>query len=328
MKYHHFSIEEREIIQQMWWERKPLRAIAKETGRSVSSISRELKRNFPPERQVYTPRLAHERALQHRRHRGRTQRLKSDQIRDYVVSHLKRRWSPEQIAGRMKTELSLSISHEAIYQFIYAQISSSYLRRGSEDLRCYLRRRRKIRLPHGARKGQRIFKPQGKSIELRPLMVATRARIGDWEGDTVESVNHKPGINTLVERKLGLVFITKLLNKTSAATIRAMTDRFHHVPKQFKQTVTLDNGPENRDSEAIEKATGLDCFLAHPYSAWERPTNENTNGLIRDYFPKKTDFSMITNDEVRFVENELNSRPRKRLGWQTPLEAWSVALQS
>lgn len=204
---------------------------------------------------------------------------------------------------------------------------SNNIKPGCEDLRPHLRRRRRIRLPHGARKCQRVLKPQGPSIDVRPKIVAERSRVGDWEGDTVESVDHKPGINTLVERKTGLVFITKLTGKTAVATVGAMAYRLKDVPKQFKCTVTLDNGPENRDCGLIKSTIDIDPYLAHPYHSWERGTNENTNGLIRDYFPKKTDFSMISDDEIRFVENELNSRPRKRLGWQTPLEAWGVALQ-
>lgn len=327
MRFKHFSIEDREKLQLMFWERKSVREIARELGRAPSSVSRELRRNFPSEHKVYTPRLAHTRALAYRKQRGRRQRLKNETTRRYVVTKLKRRWSPEQIAGRIRLDLGQSISHEAIYQFVYAAFNHGQLKFGSEDLRPCLRRRRKLRLPHGARKYQRVLKPNGRSIDERPLAVNQRERLGDWEGDTVESIDHQPGINTLVERKVGLVFITKLADKTAAATVQAMDSRFRVVPHQFKRTLTLDNGPENRDWQMIEARIGLDCFYAHPYHSWERPTNENTNGLIRDYFPKKTNFRMINDDEIRFVENELNSRPRKRLGWQTPLEAWGVAIQ-
>ena len=331
MQYKHFSIEEREKIQELLWFKASIRAIAKVLNRSPASVSREIRRNKPPVFNRYTPRVADERAMRFRKRRGREKRLKNDRIREYVVTHLKRKWSPEEISNRLKEDLCEHISHEAIYQFIYHQIH----REGNgspkpccEDLRPYLRRRRRIRVPHGARKCHRVLKPLGRSIEERPKIVLARKRIGDWEGDTVESKDHKPGINTLVERKTGLVFITKLKDKSSAATVEAMTLRFKNVPEKFKRTVTLDNGAENRDWKTIEEVIGIDCFNAHPYHSWERGTNENTNGLIRDYFPKKTDFGMITDDEVRFVENELNSRPRKRLGWKTPLEAWSVALQS
>jgi transposase, IS30 family len=329
MKYKHFSIEEREKLQTLWWQRVSLRTIAKELNRSVSSISREMKRNFPLEHKVYTPRLAHERALTKRKCRGRKERLKNENIRSYVIEHLHLRWSPEQIAGRIRIDLKENISHEAIYQFIYNQVrsGSNLIKPGYEDLRLFLRRRRKIRLPHGARKCQRIFKSNGISIDERPEVVNQRKRIGDWEGDTVESCDHKPGINTLVERKIGLVFISKLKNKTGSATSKVIAERFKYIPKKLKQTITLDNGPENRDWQNIEKLTEVKCYYAHPYCSGERGTNENTNGLIRDYFPKKTNFDMISNKEIRYVEYQLNTRPRKRLGWITPLEAWSVALR-
>lgn len=331
MKYQHLTIEEREKIQLMWWKRESVRVIAEALNRSPSSISRELRRNFPPEHSVYTPRLAHERALKHRKHRDRTDRLKSKKIRSYVTFHLKKRWSPEQISGRIKIDIGEQISHEAIYQFVYGQVyrnGHGYLRPKCEDLRSCLRRKKKRRTPKGMRRCQRILKPKGTSIDNRPKIVEKRKRIGDWEGDSVESLDHKPGLNTVVERKIGLLLMTKLKSKTSLSTVNAMKSRFINIPNRFKRTITLDNGPENRDWKMIEKVIDIDCYFAHAYHSWERGTNENTNGLIRDYFPKKTDFSTISDEEIKYVENELNSRPRKRLGWKTPLEAWGVALES
>ena len=329
MKYKHLSIEEREIVQEMIWCKRSIRYIARKIGRSHSSIIREIKRNNPERPVRYSSRLANDRAVKKRKCRGRTERLKNDSIRKYVVIHIKKKWSPEQIAGRITIDTGEHISHEAIYQYVYAQVcsGSNLIKSGHEDLRLYLRRRRKIRLPHGARKCQRIFKSKGVSIDERPIIVNERKRIGDWEGDTVESKDHKPGINTLVERKAGLVFITKLKNKTSKATTKAMSNRFKLIPEKLKLTVTLDNGFENSDWKGIEEQTGIKCYYAHPYHSWERGTNENTNGLIRDYFPKKTDFDTISDEEISFVEKELNNRPRKRLGWMTPLEVWSGALQ-
>ncbi len=167
----------------------------------------------------------------------------------------------------------------------------------------------------------------GVSIDQRPQMVARRSRIGDWEGDTVESKDHKPGVNTLVERKTGIVMITKLESKKSDATLSAVSQRFASIPKRRKRTLTLDNGPENSNWRGIEKHTKLKTFFAHPYHSWERGTNENTNGLIRDYFPKKTDFTTVPDADIAAVEYALNTRPRKRLGFRTPLEVWSGALQ-
>lgn len=322
MKFKHFSIEEREKLQLMHWERRSIREMAGELGRSPSSVSRELRKNFPPEFRRYTPRIAHERALIKRKSRGRKARLKNERIRLYVIEHLKKRWSPEQISGRMKKDRVGNISHEAIYQFIYAHISYGKPKIG-EDLRSYLRRARKLRQPHGARK-HRWLKLKGVSIELRPCVVNERKRIGDWESDTVESRSHKRGLNTLVERKTGYLCMTKLQSRLARATAKAVQERLKNMPKH---TVTFDNGRENSDWDFVEKELEIQTFFAHPYCSGERGTNENTNGLIRQYFPKKTDFTKVPDDLINQVEYDLNTRPRKRLNWSTPLEAMSVAIQ-
>ena len=331
MKYTHFSIEEREKIQVWLWEKKSIRFMAKSLNRSSSSVSREINRNLPPLHRRYTPRLANERAMEKRHSRGRTERLKNETIRAYVVKELKKRTSPEQIAGRIKEDHpGHSISHEAVYQFIYHQIHRNglgLLKPGCEDLRPYLRRRKKRRTHKGTRRCQRVYSTvKGLSIDLRPRIVNDRIRIGDWESDTVESRDHKPGINTFVERKTGLVFITKLKDKGSQATVSAVESRVKNLPQELKQTATFDNGPENQKWEELEKKIGLKCFFAHAYHSWERGTNENTNGLIRDFFPKKTDFTIISDEELQAVEDNLNNRPRKRLGWKTPLEVFSKEL--
>ena len=327
MKYQHLAVEEREEIQRRLWGKESIRSIAGSLGRSHSSVVREIKRNKPPLRNQYTPRLAHERALKQRKSRGRIKRLKNEMIRSYIIEHLKLRWSPEQIAGRMERDKIGSISPEAIYQFVYSQIKNGYPKKGCEDLRPYLRHKRRRRVPHGARRCQRVFRPRGASIDERPKVVEKKKRFGDWEGDTVESCDHKPGINTTLERKSGLVQITKLAGKTSADTVAALDCRFRLLPQGAKRTMTLDNGPENSDWRAMETALGVQCFFAHPYHSWERGGNENANGLIRDYFPKKTDFTLIPDAEIDAVEYALNTRPRKRLKWRTPLEIWSGALR-
>lgn len=331
MIYKHFSVEERESVQQGLWEKKSYRAIARELGRSPASVSREIRRNLPPQHFLYTPRLAHERALCQRKSRGRKDRLKNSFIRDYVTTHLKeRRWSPEQIAGRLSSDHpELSVSHEAIYQFIYARVSpaSSLVYKKQEDLRPYLKRRHRLRVRKGGRRSWRLLRPHGPSIDTRPSVVATRSRLGDWEGDTVESKGHKPGINTLVERKSGLVCITKLGGRTSQETTSAVTSRLLFLPAHLRQTLTVDNGPENSGWEILEERLNANMYFAHAYHSFERGTNENTNGLIRYYFPKKTDFTMISERELSRVEWELNHRPRKRLGWRTPQEVFGVALQ-
>lgn len=331
MQYKHFSIVEREKLQNGLWAGRSIRSIAEELGRSPSSVSREVQKNRSPLFERYTPRLAHERALTHRSHRGRKDRLKNGTIRNYVRLKLGEGFSPEQIAGRMTLDLHEHISHEAIYQYIYAQVHRNgrgLIRPGKEDLRPYLKRRHKARAKQGFRKGARVLRPSGPSIDVRPAIVDRRTRLGDWESDTVESCLHLPGINTLVERKSGLLRITKLRSKDAHTTRTAVAQRLAHLPKRLRRTVTFDNGPENRQWREMEVEAGIRAYYAHPYHSWERGTNENTNGLIRWYFPKGTDFGTISDEELARVEHAINTRPRKRLGWRTPLEVWSVALRS
>jgi len=332
MKYQHLSIEEREIIQEMLWNKESIRNIARRLDRSPSSISREINKNTPHEHKRYTPRSANERALQRRKSRGREERLKDNIIREYVISKLKSGYSPEQISGRIQVDLSeCSILHEAIYQYIYRQVHRSgygYLKPNCEDLRMYLKRRHKRRIPKGARRCKRFNKAIVPSIEDRPSVVETRMRIGDMESDSVISGRSMVGLNTLSERKSGVVFITKIKNRTSEETKRAILSRLVLI-KDDVHTITFDNGRENMKWKDIQNTLNTKCYFAHPYSSWERGSNENTNGLIRWYFPKGTDFAKVTDKEIALVEHALNTRPRKRLGWRTPLEVFneSVALQ-
>lgn len=332
MKYEHFSILEREKIQERLWQKESVRAIARSLGRSPSSVSREINRNRPLARR-YTPRLANERALFKRTCRGREPRLKNNLVRYYTVTKLKDGWSPEQIAGRLPLEHPAeTISHEAIYQFIYHQVHRNgwgEMKRHHQDLRPYLKRRHKRRGQRGMRGVQRVLKPKGRSIEDRPKSVETRRQLGHWEGDSIESLAHRPGLNTLVERKTGMVFISKLAARTAVVTSDAVIARLAPLPARARRSLTVDNGSENQDWERLEAVLDLDCYHAHPYCSGERGTNENTNGLIRWYFPKRTDFATISAEDIRAVETALNTRPRKRLGWRTPLEAFnaSVALQ-
>ncbi len=331
MKFKHLTIEEREKIQSMMWEKRSIREIAKAIGRSPSSISREVNRNVPLKRS-YRPRLADERAQEKRRSRGRKLRLKSQFIRRYVISHLKQGYSPEQIAGRLTFEHpDESISHEAIYQYIYNQVyreGRGVLKPHYHDLRKYLKRCHKRRAKKGMRKSQRIWRPKGISIDLRPKEIETREVLGHWETDSMVSKKSRVGLNTLVERKTGLVFITRVKDGTSETTKDVVVKRLEPLPKQFRKTVTSDNGPENFLYDETMGALDLTWFFAHPYHSWERGTNENTNGLIRWYLPKGTDFATISDETIKSIENTLNNRPRKRLGWKTPLEAFneSVAL--
>jgi IS30 family transposase len=323
--YKQLSIEEREIIQLGVWGHKSIRMIAQELGRPASTVSRELKRNCPTQRQVYLPRLAQTRAKSRIMKRGQRDRLKNDEIRSYVKTMLETDYSPEQIAGRIKIDLpGQSISYEAIYNYIYVQYyRNGYGRCVGEDLRIYLKRRHKTRHPkHIPFKPQKLRIVDAISISERPPQVEFRQELGHWEGDSVVSSQSKYGLNTLVERKSGLVFITKIENGKSETTANAVINRLSSLPKTKKQTLTLDNGSENAGHKLITETLGTKCYFARPYHSWERGTNENTNGLIRYYFPKKTDFANVTEEQVKQVEDILNNRPRKRLKWLTPLEVF------
>lgn len=332
--YVQLSIKEREAIQIGLWAGKSIRMIAGELGRAPSTISRELARNYPRQEKRYTPRLAHERAVATIKHRGKRPRLKDQRIRDYVKRRLTHdHWSPEQIAGTLPQKYpEASISHEAIYQYVYAQYTrGGYgVLVGDEDLRIYLKRRHRVRkrkhVPFAIEKGavkDRI------SIDERPVAVDQRIEPGHWEGDSIVSKKSLVGLNTVVERVSGLVKISRIKNGTSDETKRVVVRRLQKSPRHMRRSMTVDNGHENAQHKEITKQLAMPIYFAHPYHSWERGTNENTNGLIRYYFPKGTDFATVTDEEIRAVEKRLNARPRKRLGWKTPHEVFNhcVALE-
>ena len=310
----------------MLWQKASARSIAKAIGRNHSSVSREIKKNKPPIHKLYTPRLAHQRALAYRKRRGRIERLKSAALREYVVFHLKQGWSPEQIANTVKKAMGASISHEAIYQYVYAQIHRDgygYLKPGKEDLRPYLARRRKRRMGKGFRHVCRLENGPLPSIDDRPEIVDLRREIGHWEDDSIVFSTTCPvRLRTTSERVSGLVLIAKARKGTMKEANRVTLKRLSVIPKEFRKTLTRDRGSENMGYRVLEQELGIRCFFAHAYHSWERGSNENANGLIRRFFPKKTDFRAVSDGEIRLVERLLNSRPRKRLGWKTPYEVF------
>jgi transposase, IS30 family len=322
-RYQQLNIDEREKFQAGFWEGRSLRQIAAELGRSHTTLSRELRKNFPTTRRLYVPRLAQERAEKRIRERGRRPRLKNRLVQRYVESKLKIRWSPEQIAGRLTIEHPdwPMVSHEAIYQYVYADISINANAQG-DDLRQYLRRHHRIRRKKGVVYGRRRI--AGRiSIEERPQEVGTRTTFGHWEGDSIVSKQSKVRLNSLVERKSGLLKLTKVADGTGAKTAEAVIRRLCCVPPFLRLTNTVDNGLEHADHQAVTAQIGIKYFFCHPYASHERGTNENTNGLVREYFPKKTDFSLVSAAAVARVEALLNCRPRKRLGYLTPSEVFN-----
>lgn len=319
--YHHLSLEDRERITEMLWEEKTVSYIAAVMDRDKATISRELRRNASPIYQCYMPHRAQERARERKSQASQRPLLKNNQIRLYVVSQLKEDLSPELIAGRVRTDYpGLSISHEAIYQYIYHPQTSNRI----ELIDCLRRAHRKRRKKGPGRKERKTKIPNRIPIDDRPAAVDTRSRFGDWEGDSLVSRKSVAALNTLTERKSRLVLITKLNRRGAVETSRAVINRLQLFPKKARRTLTIDNGTEHVLHQTITQATGTRCFFCHPYSAWERGTNENSNGLIRWYLPKGTDFSKVTQRQIAWIESRINNRPKKCLGFKTPLEVASL----
>jgi IS30 family transposase len=325
-RYWHLSIDERERIAQLKNEGTGLSEIARQPGRDKGTISREVKRNGAPLYKSYTPCRAQHRSDERRRAASRRERLRDETIRQYVHEKLFAGWAPEQISGRLPLEHpGLSISTEAIYQYIYDAKSED-----REDLIACLRRSHKKRKQRAVGRKQKKTKiPNRVSIEERPQSVESRRTYGHWEGDSMISRKSTFALNSLTERKSRLILITRMKRKGAKETLDAVTNRLGVLPQKFRRTLTLDNGTENTKHEIITEGIGVKCYFAHPYASWERGTNENANGLVRWYFPKGTDFAKITDEQIALVESLLNNRPRKCLGFRTPIEvaASAVALR-
>jgi IS30 family transposase len=325
--YKHLSQNEREQLAHMHWEGKSLGEIAKALCRNKSTISRELARNSAPEYKRYTPCRAHARSCERKISANTHERLKNDLIRQYVHNKLAIGWSPEQIAGRLPSDHpGSSINHEAIYQYIYHSQNPDRL----EMINLLRRAHKKRRNRSIGRKERKTKIPNRIPIDARPKSVEDRRRYGHWEGDSLISRKSKAALNSLTERKSRLLLLTKLDRKGSAETNKAIISRLKNFSENGRKTLTLDNGTENANHENLTARLGIKCYFAHPYSAWERGTNEHINGLIRWYLPKGTDFSKIDKEQISQIEFLINSRPRKCLGFKTPLEvaASSVALRA
>jgi IS30 family transposase len=324
--YVHLTEAERELIASMHWEGKGPSEIARTIDRDKGTISRELKRNSSQEYKCYTPCQAHKRSAQ-RKLTARHNRplLKSKKTQQYVRHKMKLGWSPEIIAGRLKKN-GESISHEAIYQFIYHQDTPDREQLISQLCRAH----RKRRIKGKGRKVRKTKIPNRVSINVRPKAADSRKQVGHWEGDTLISRNSKTALHSLTERKTRLLRLSKLKGKTAAETNKAITRALRKLPAEGRRTLTLDNGTENADHAKLTVTLGLKCYFADPYASWQRGSNEQINGLIRRYLPKGTDFSKIDKDQIKRIERLINNRPRKCLGYKTPLEVARsiVALQS
>ena len=316
--YRHLSREDRGKIMFMRWWGKNVSEIARELGRNRSTISRELRRNRDYILDNYLDEGAQIRADRRREHATRHYRLKNERIRSYVREKLRAGWSPELIAGRIEMEEpGCTISHEAIYQYVY------HLERPERDIyiRC-LRRSHRRRRKRGTGRAQRKSRiPNRISIEERPAVVESREQAGHWEGDSLVSSRNSVVLYSLVERRTRMVKLTRIRGRDGRRTAAAIIRRLGPLPPEARRTLTLDNGFEHTRHEQITEAIGTQCYFCDPYSSWQRGTCENRNELIRYHFPKGTDFARLTQAEIERVELAINTRPMKCLGFKTPLEA-------
>ena len=316
-RYEHLAQWERYTI--IWFVVRgySLTYIGQLLERSPSTISRELRRNRSPHDGIYRAEVAHGKAVARLRRERRGSQFSKRQWW-LVKVKLKKLWSPEQIAERLRLKKKLSISHETIYRWIRRD------RRRGGELYTYCR----IMSKYG-RKGYGVTDSRGRQegkrhISERPAEVETRLVVGHWEGDTVMGRDRHHGVVTLVERSTGESIIKKITARTAenvASVIRRAISR--HRDKFI--TLTLDNGTEFHNFRQIEAASSVICYFATPYHAWERGSNENFNGLLRQYLPKGTCMKSLTQKECDRIAMQLNNRPRKRLGWRTPQEVYDAA---
>lgn len=335
------TLRERTIIEVRYRDGNSIRSIAKEIDKNPSTVSREIDGKPPRGVGKYIADVSHRKALQRIAKRGNKYKLdKNENLKEYVISKMKLGWSAEQISIRLlvdyKRDKTMRASYEAIYQYVYAQIhrgGNGTVKKGCADLRKYLIRRRKRRAKKGFRKAQRAERRDSlPSIEDRPKIVEKRSRIGDWEDDLVVSKKSKDCVKSVNERRSGIVLFGKAKNGTAKICDKVLFSKLSIIPLEYLNTLTRDNGSENKDYENVEKELDIKVYFARPYHSWERGSNENCNGLLRRFFPKGTDWSKITDREIAQAECLINTRPRKRLKGQTPAEVFfketSVALFS
>lgn len=310
MSYTQLTEVQRYQISALLKEGLTQKAIAENIGCHPSTITRELKNNRG--KRGYRPKQAH--CLSVERRRTAKKRIKlTPKVQESIGKLIKQDLSPEQVAGYIKKQLNIELHHETIYQFIYQDKAE-----GGELYKHLRIANKPYRKRYGTydRRGQIVNRV---SIDERPKVVDEKVRIGDWEGDTIIGKGHKGALLTLVERKTLYTIIVPLQGKFAGKLREAVIAVLEPI-KEHVHTITYDNGKEFAEHEAMACALEAEVFFAHPYASWERGINENTNGLIRQYFPKGSDLRNVTQEQVQFVMDRLNNRPRKTRGGKTPNE--------
>jgi IS30 family transposase len=316
-QYSHLSNFERcRLFEWYHYQKKSIREVSRLLNRSHSTISRELKRNkydyYVPTYYPHPAQMYYEVRV---RERAKRVKLKSVEAQRYVADKLKLGWSPEIIAGRIKFDKTLpSVSHEAIYQYIYKNETS---------LIVYLARQHKKRKKKYPTRKTKTVWGQRCSILDRPDDINLRKNVGHWESDSVESSDRKCALNVLLERVSRVCHITKLSSKKALATSNAICKKLSIYPPSSCLSITYDNGSENTEFKKVEAILKNKSYFCEPYHSWEKGAVEQINGLIRRYYPKKTNFSKVSHQKLKKVEEQLNNRPRKCLGFKTPNEVYN-----
>ena len=316
MGYEHLNIDERESILKMHSEEKSFGQIADYLGRSKGTISRELSRNRSSTGE-YKPHLAQRYYNKRRAESKQPYRLETDgKLRQYICKELKEYWSPQQISGRLNRDRKIDVSPVTIYSWIRRDKTEGgtlykFLRQGH--------RKRRKRYGSQEKRGQI---PDRRSIDKRPNVVNERKRIGDWESDTVLGKSRGSHIASHVERKSRYTIVGKMKDNSAQSMNLATEHAFRQIPAEKLKTMTFDNGKEFAGFKELEQLLSMRSYFAHAYSSWERGTNENTNGLLRQFFPKGTDFHQVSQRLVDKVVELLNNRPRKCLNYRTPAEVF------
>lgn len=324
MKYTHLSQKERDEIYDLLKLGLRKNKIAKIIGRDKSTIGREIKRNSksigrkfnnsPKKIKHYLPDTAQEKYENRRKESKTSFPLKNPFICKFTTKHLRKGWTPEQIGGYLKTTHNEYISHECIYQYIYSK--------RAKHLKLWelLPRSHKHRRKHTGRKTRRVTIPNRVDIALRPSIFDKKERFGDFEGDTIFGKGAGAALATINERMSRFVHIRKLKRKTADEMKLAVIGIMKEIEEA--KTLTFDNGSENTKHEKISKETNISIYFASPYHSWERGANERINGLIRRYYPKRTNFNDISEGEIHLVQDLINNRPMKCLNWKTPAEVY------
>jgi len=312
MAYTHLTKEERDKLAVLHSRGWTLREIADKLGRNIGTLSREIKRNNS--RGAYLPHKAQERAEKREAETHKAKRLKTYALQHDIERMVMEGWSPEIVAGKLKHDNGEQavISHEAIYQWIYT--SAPHL------IGC-LPRAHRSRYPRSSRRGKARI-PDRISISERPREVSIRVEPGHWETDQMVSNASKLALQVCAERASRLTRIKRVGDKTAAQSRAALSTILKGYPKQLRQSITYDNGSENVEHGELNREIGTRSYFCEPYHSWEKGTVENTNGLIRRFLPKKTDFAKISEERIAEIERWLNNRPRKCLGFRTPAEVF------